>query len=176
MDCLSPLKRLLLVPGLESVKKQFEKYRAAYKQYAENKEPDSFSQNMILMGNPGSGKTTAAKLFAEILDEDGLLPKSLFVEVSLITLISPYIGQTSLNTRAICEKAKGGVLFIDDIEGGSVFHQEAFEGLLKFMIHNDDTLVILAGHPEAINELLNNSNLGIRRHFNELGIFEFEDC
>lgn len=45
MDCLSPLKRLLLVPGLEPVKKQFEKYRAAYKQYVENKESDSFSQN-----------------------------------------------------------------------------------------------------------------------------------
>lgn len=121
----------------------------------------------------------------EILQEDGLLPKGHFMKVSTDELIGQYVGETKPKTRAVCERARGGVLFIDEAYGlmsGSNNHEtvdygkEAIEVLIQFMEDHDDSLVIFAGYTDEIMDLINNGNQGFRRRFNDkLGFFTFKD-
>ena len=167
--------QLRQITGLENIKKQFERYRNDFKLHRDGKVPGKFHQHMAFMGNPGTGKTTVARLFAEILHEDGLLTKGQFVGVSPIDLISPYIGQTSSKTQGVCDTAKGGVLFIDEAYGlMNDFGQEAIEVLIQFMMNNDDTVVIFAGYSEKIKKFIDVSF--IKTHFlSDLSIYYFED-
>ena len=160
-DAMIQLQKLI---GLENVKKHFERYRANYKSCCEGREDVKFNQHMVFMGNPGTGKTTVAKLFTNILYEDGLLSRGQFVEATPVDLISDHIGQTSPKTQAVCDKAKGGVLFIDEAYGHmNDFGQEAIEVLIQFMMNNDDTVVIFAGYTNEMKKFLDHT--GIRRHF-----------
>lgn len=184
MDTIKSIDRLNALEGIDNIKEQFALYRKALITHRRGEGSGRFRPHMALMGSPGTGKTTVARLFGDILREDGLLPKGHFVKVSTDELIGQYVGETRPKTRAVCERARGGVLFIDEAYGlmtGSNSHgdvdygKEAIEVLIQFMEDNDDSLVILAGYTDEINNLIDEGNAGFRRRFNELGFFYFRD-
>lgn len=185
MDADKAIDKLNALQGIEEVRTQFEKYRKSLRDYRKGGSKAKFRPHMALMGSPGTGKTTVAKLFGDILREDGLLSKGHFVKVDVSELIGEYVGSTRPKTRAVCERAKGGVLFIDEAYGlmsargerdsGADYGKEAIEVLIQFMEDNTDSLVILAGYTDEIEDLINKGNKGFRRRFNELGFFHFRD-
>ena len=126
--------------------------------------------HMVFLGNPGTGKTTVARLFGEILHEFGILKKGHLVEVTHSDLVADHIGGTSLKTTRVIEKAMDGILFIDEAytltesERGR-FGQEAIEALLPHLENDRSRLVvILAGYPQKMESFLK-SNPGIQRRF-----------
>lgn len=135
------------------------------------------SLHSVFMGNPGTGKTTVARLYSKILKEMGLLEKGHLVEVDRSSLVAGYQGQTAAKTDKIIESALGGTLFIDEAytlaRGASDFGQEAIDTLLKRMEdHKNDFVVITAGYPKEMNHFIN-SNPGLLSRFTN--VFNFED-
>lgn len=185
MDADKAIDKLNALQGIDEVRAQFEKYRKSLRDYRKGGGKAKFRPHMVLMGSPGTGKTTVAKLFGDILREDGLLSKGHFVKVDVSELIGEFVGSTRPKTRAVCERAKGGVLFIDEAYGlmsargerdsGADYGKEAIEVLIQFMEDNTDSLVILAGYTDEIEDLIDKGNKGFRRRFNELGFFHFRD-
>lgn len=184
MSTEKAIDRLNGMQGIDNVRRQFELYRKSYRAHKRGEGGGRFRPHMALMGSPGTGKTTVARLFGDILREEGLLSKGHFVKVDVSELIGEYVGSTRPKTKAVCERAKGGVLFIDEAYGlmsgdnshGDVnYGAEAIEVLIQFMEDNDDSLVVLAGYTDEINHLINEGNKGFRRRFNELGFFHFND-
>ncbi len=178
------IDKLNSLEGIDNIRDQFALYRQALARHRAGNGSGRFRPHMALMGSPGTGKTTVARLFGDILREDGLLPKGQFIKVTAGDLIAGYVGQTRIKTAKICEQARGGVLFLDEAyglmsgnndHGDADFGKEAIEVLIQFMEDNDDSLVILAGYTNEINDLIDNGNQGFRRRFNDLGLFEFHD-
>jgi hypothetical protein len=127
------------------------------------------SPHLVFTGNPGTGKTTVARLVGRLYKQLGLLSKGHVVEADRSTLIAPYLGQTALRTKAACEKALGGVLFIDEAYsldvGGNDYGMEAIETLLTFMEANRGKIVVVvAGYPDEMDKFLD-SNPGLRGRF-----------
>lgn len=143
-----------------------------------NDENFSFSYHMIFAGDPGTGKTTIAKIVAEALFEIGAIPENKCTEATVDSLIKGYVGQTAENTRKILDNALGGVLFIDEAyqltvkEGQNTFNDEALSVLIRYMEeHRKDLVVIAAGYSKEMKEFLG-SNIGLSRRFQWV---EFED-
>ena len=139
--------------------------------------PD-MSLHMVFSGNPGTGKTTIARLLAEIYKAMGLLSKGHLTEVDRSGLVGGYVGQTALKVQEVVNKAKGGVLFIDEAysltvnRGATDYGFEAVDTLLKYMEDNrDDLIVIVAGYPKPMEEFLN-SNPGLKSRFNKYLYFD----
>ncbi len=136
------------------------------------------SYHFIFMGNPGTGKTTIARLFASILHNAGFLDKDQLIEAERGDLVGEYQGQTAIKTRQIIEKAIGGVLFIDEayslVNGDNDdFGKEAIDTLVKEMEdHRKEMVVILAGYKYEMQQLLK-SNTGLESRFTS--IIEFPD-
>ena len=135
--------------------------------------------HMVFSGNPGTGKTTVARLVAKIYKELGLLSKGNLVETDRAGLVAGYVGQTALKVTEVVEKAIGGVLFIDEAyaltqNGNSNdFGGEAIDTLVKLMEdHREDLVVIVAGYTQEMNQFLK-SNTGLVSRFNKF--IEFPD-
>ena len=136
------------------------------------------SLHMVFMGNPGTGKTTVARLLAGLYCAIGVLSKGQLVEVDRSGLVAGFVGQTALKTSEVIEKALGGVIFIDEAyalttrEGTNDFGQEAVETILKAMEdHRDDLIVIVAGYSDLMEEFIS-SNPGLESRFNRYFVFE----
>ena len=137
------------------------------------------SKHLVFTGNPGTGKTTVARILARLYKKIGVLSTGQLVECDRSGLVAGYVGQTAVKTRKKIEEAMGGVLFIDEAYAlaktgqENDFGQEAIDTILKAMEdHRDDFVVIAAGYTEPMERFIN-SNPGLRSRFNKY--IEFPD-
>ncbi len=136
------------------------------------------SYHLVFTGNPGTGKTTIARLIASLYYQIGVLPKGQLVEVDRGLLVAGYVGQTAIKTQKVLDQAMGGVLFIDEAYAlannkDDGFGMEAIETILKAMEdHRDELVVIVAGYPDLMHKFID-SNPGLSSRFNKY--FEFKD-
>jgi len=160
--------------GLESVKKEVETMtnfiRIQQERAAKGLKPSPVSYHCVFTGNPGTGKTTVARILARIYKHLGVVSSGHLVETDRSGLVAEYIGQTAAKTNAIIDSALDGILFIDEayslIDGGANdYGQEAIATLVKRMEDNRDRLiVILAGYTDEMKDFID-SNPGLQSRF-----------
>lgn len=170
-----PTARLHDLVGLTSVKDEVSKLsnfiRLQEKRRSEGLRVPPISYHCVFTGNPGTGKTTVARIIADIYRELGVLKKGHLVETDRSGLVAEYVGQTAVKTNKIVDSALDGVLFIDEAyslaQGGeNDFGSEAIATLLKRMEDDRDRLVVvLAGYGDDIKQFIN-SNPGLQSRFN----------
>lgn len=168
--------------GLTSVKKKVDEILATAKLNKQKKEAGMETSvttlHSLFLGNPGTGKTTVARLYGKILYENGLISSDTFNEVSRANLVGEHVGQTAILTKQALEDSLGGVLFIDEAytlykeESGNDFGKEAIDEILAFMEnHRDDIVIIFAGYTNEMNDFLR-SNPGLRSRIPHDFVFE----
>ena len=169
--------------GLDAVKKRVRSY-ANFLRLQQNRASSGLSTmpislHMMFTGNPGTGKTTVARIIGQILGAMGRLPSGHVVETDRSGLVAEYAGQTGPKTNALCDSARGGVLFIDeayslmDASGEDAYGREALQTLLKRMEDDrGEMAVIVAGYPDEMQTMVR-SNPGLSSRINTT--IEFED-
>ena len=134
------------------------------------------SRHLVFYGNPGTGKTTVARLLSQIYKSLNVVSRGHLVETDRSGLVAGYVGQTALKVKEMVTKALGGILFIDEayaLTGDDQnYGQEAIDTLIKLMEdHRDDLIVVVAGYPDKMNKFLL-SNPGLKSRFNKFLSFE----
>lgn len=178
-DLLDELNGLV---GLEAVKKEVNslinlvKIRKIREERGINQ--PAMSLHLVFSGNPGTGKTTVARLLSKIYAELGILSKGHLIETDRSGLVGGYLGQTAIKTQEVIQSAMGGILFIDEAYALAPKHQddaygqEAIDTILKAMEdHRDDLIVIVAGYPGLMDNFIH-SNPGLESRFNKYIFFE----
>lgn len=179
------MNRLNRMVGLQRVKKKIEDY-THYLKFLQLRKERGFEEkhplnlHAVFKGNPGTGKTTIAKMLGKVYKNMGLLSRGKVVEVSRVELVGQYIGQTAPKVREVIDQARGGVLFIDEAyalirnnDDSKDYGHEVVETLVKEMSDGPgDLAIIVAGYPKEM-EIFLNSNPGLKSRFNV--VFEFPD-
>lgn len=179
-ELLTDLNSLI---GLKQVKSKVNDLiayqKVQQKRKAFNLAPTKNTLHLAFLGNPGTGKTTVARIVGRIYKQIGLLSKGHFLEVSRTDLIAGYQGQTALKVKKVIEKAKGGVLFIDEAysitenDQSDSYGRECLTELTKALEdYREDLVVIVAGYIEPMNKFFE-ANPGLKSRFNTF--IEFED-
>ena len=166
--------------GLDDVKKDIKNLMNLVKVRRLRKENGlpipPMSLHMVFMGNPGTGKTTVARIISGLYAAIGVLEKGQLIEVDRSGLVAGYVGQTALKTQEVIKSALGGVLFIDEAYslasgGENDFGREAIETILKAMEdHRDELIVVVAGYDGPMEKFIN-SNPGLQSRFNKYFYF-----
>ena len=176
-----PMEELESLVGLTTIKEDVKELMAFVKIQKLRKDAGlksvPVSLHLVFTGNPGTGKTTVARIIGRLYKQIGVLSQGQLVEVDRSGLVAGYVGQTALKTQDQIKKAMGGVLFIDEAyalaQKDDAFGQEAIDTVLKAMEdHRDDLVVIVAGYTKPMEKFIN-SNPGLKSRFNKY--FEFPD-
>lgn len=170
-------KELMSLIGLTKVKELINKLIAQQKAYPVLAElgiaPQNFSRHMVFTGDPGTAKTTVARLYGKIMKDNGLLKSGHFIEAGRADLVAEYVGQTAVKVSEIFKRARGGVLFLDEIyslvdDRRGSFGDEALATIVQLTEnYRDELIVIFAGYSDKMKDFLNvNPGLASRINFN----------
>ncbi len=180
-EALADLNRLT---GLENIKQEVQELMRLTRYYREMDRDvlKAFSMHSVFMGNPGTGKTTVARIIGKVFKALGLLERGHLIDADASDLVAGWVGQTAGKTKDIIESAMGGVLFIDEAYaitdgsgkgGGADFGKEAIAALIKEMEdHRGEFAVIVAGYPDNMGRFIE-ANPGIKSRFDRT--FKFND-
>ena len=171
-NCIEEMRAIDQMIGMDNIKEEFVrllKFLATIN--AEDLKKNSFMMHMVIMGPPGHGKTEIAKLLGNAFKKSGLLSENKFVTATRADLIGQYCGHTAKETTNMFDKARGGVIFIDEVyalgnpEKRDVFTKECIDTINQLLSERSDTLCIIAGYEHEIKTCFFSYNPGLERRF-----------